>query len=32
VDEPAAPAAFTLRSGDHDVQFDADGTIDIWYE
>jgi hypothetical protein len=32
VDEPAVHAAFMLRSRAHHLQFDADGTIDIWSE
>lgn len=36
VDDPALPAgydaAFMLRTRDHYLQFDAYGTIDIWYE
>ncbi len=36
VDDPAIPAgydaAFMLRTRDHYLQFDAYGTIDIWYE
>lgn len=36
VDEPALPsgydAAFMLRTSEHYLQFDAYGTIDIWYE
>jgi hypothetical protein len=36
VDEPALPAgydaAFMLQTRDHYLQFDAYGTIDIWYE
>jgi hypothetical protein len=36
VDQPALPAgydaAFMLRTRDHYLQFDAYGTIDIWYE
>ena len=36
VDEPALPAgydgAFMLRTREHYLQFDAYGTIDVWYE